>query len=474
MTEDTQTIERAYRVRAYPQKEQAARARRVAGARRFVWNWAFRRQDEHYQTTKQHLSWIDLSCEFTELKKQPDTTWLAELPREPFNQTLRDLHKAWAAFFKKKAKRPRKKKYGTVQSMRFTLDQRRTQVTYKGRYGYVQLDGVGKVKFKVSEKMVGRLRSVTLSTDRAGRWYLSFTADQVPAPARTCAAQDSVGVDRGIKSLLATSKGHKVPAPERLLKLHRAIRRHQRSYARGRVAAIRALGHDPSKKLPAGVYVKASNRMNRRTARIARLHGRIADLRRQILHQVSHEVTRDYQIICLENLNVAGMAQSLHRGFRRKVYEVGMGELRRQVEYKSAWRGRQAVVIDRFFPSSQLCSTPGCDYRNKDLTLKEREWTCPQCMTLHDRDINAARNIERAGLEQLFPTPRSGESDVRGEGARVIVELPVRPQGRTFRKDSGRKAVSQPTSEKRELGPQDASLGRRLIRQEPKSSERTA
>ena len=152
-------------------------------------------------------------------------------------------------------------------------------------------------------------------------------------------------------------------------------------------------------------------------------------------------------MIALESLNVQGLARTLHRGFRRRLHEAGLGELARQLAYKANWHRRTIVEIDPFFPSSQLCSTPGCDFRRAELSLRERHWRCPQCGVVHDRDVNAAINIEREAVRLLAATPRSGERNVRGEDAC----------------GSGASAlVAPPTSRKREPG-RHAALRQRSV-----------
>jgi putative transposase len=447
MTVAHPTRELCYRQRAYPNRGQASVLARLFGARRFVWNWAWRRQDEHYRRTKQHLSWVALSKQFTELRQAPDTAWLAELPREPFNQTLRDLNRAWQNFFRGTAERPRKKKFGTVQSARCTLDQRRQQVDRAA--GTVQLDVIGRVAFVVTRPLQGRLRSVTVSRDSAGRWFVCFTADGVPAREASRATTDAVGVDRGVKDVAVTSTGERVAATRRQQNAERALKRHQRAYARGYRAALARAGLDPSMPCPKGTRVAPSNRMRRRQQKIGRLQARLSDLRRESLHQASHRIVTDHQVIGVESLNLKAMAQSLRRGFRRRMHEAGMGELKRQIDYKAHWYGRTVVAVDPFFPSSQLCSTPGCDYRNKNLTRRERHWRCPQCGTVHDRDVNAAKNIEREGLRLLAETTlRSRGSDARGEAV-----------------CAGEASVSSgpPTSEKREPGRRAAERQRSVV-----------
>ena len=176
------TLERAYRVRLSPTAAQQRTLRRLFGARRFVWNWALQ-LDRALRAAGEPSGVTAWSAVFTALKREPATAWLAELPREPFNQTLRDLERAKRNFFAGPARPPRRKRFGTVDSARFTLDQRRQQVTLGERHGEVQIDGLGRVRFRRTQTMEGRLRSVTVRCDSAGRWFATFTADGVPKPA---------------------------------------------------------------------------------------------------------------------------------------------------------------------------------------------------------------------------------------------------------------------------------------------------
>ena len=186
MSEIPTTIERAYRVRLRLKPDQERTLSRLMGAKRMVWNWALRRKDEAWRADGTRLNAIALSREFTELRKVPGTEWLATLPREPFNQVLRDFDRAWKNFFAGRAKRLRRKKRGAVSAVRFTLDQRRQQVDREA--GVVQLDGVGKVRFRITEALQGRLRSVTVHRDSAGRWFATsqrstrFTKPLVASP----------------------------------------------------------------------------------------------------------------------------------------------------------------------------------------------------------------------------------------------------------------------------------------------------
>jgi len=419
---------------------------RLFGARRFVWNWAIRRKEDAWRADGTKLNAVSLSREFTQLKASPKTAWLAELPREPFNQTLRDFDKAWSNFFAGRAKRPHRKRFGTVNSARFTLDQRRDLVDREG--GRVQLDGIGKVRFRVSEAMPGRLRSVTVSRDPAGRWFGSFTADGVPALASRIGADaivDAIGIDLGLKDAAVISNGEthrKVAAPKHLAAQKKRLRRYQRSYCRQRDAAMVRQGLDPAKRIPKGTRITVSNRMRRRKAQIGALHAKIGDLRRNHQHQLTSSAVAGAAVIAIEDLNVKGMARGMgRRAFRRSVGDAGLGEIRRQLAYKATWRGRVLVAVGRFYPSSKTCSA--CGHVHAGLMLSDRHWTCIGCGAAHDRDINAAINIRREGLRLLAEgtgpegrTRRSRGTEARGEDTCAA---------------GGTLPVGQPTSLNREL-----------------------
>ena len=418
------TLERAYRLRAYPTRAQQRELGRLLGAARFVWNWALARRSQAYQADKSTLNWVALSREFTALKGAPETAWLAELPREPFNQVLRDQERAFANFFAKRAKYPRFRRRGGKASVRFTLDQRREQVARgadKARWAYVALPGLGRVKLRRTEALLGRLRSVTLARDGAGRYFAAITADAVPRAEPARASVDAVGVDVGLRSLAVVHDGkqaRQVPAPKALAGKLARLRRYQRRQSRQLAAQMRAQGLDPTHPCPKGVRLGVSRRRHRTQRRIAREHARIADLRRDALHRATSGIVREAKVIAIESLRVKAMARGMgRRAFRRGVADAALGELRRQITYKGAWAAREVVLIDTFYPSSKTCS--GCGALNVRLKL-QKYWLCPACGAQHDRDVNAAKNLRAEGLRVLSTrgsSPATGkrpESDARG------------------------------------------------------------
>ena len=422
---EPKTRERAYRLRCYPSARQRRVLGRLFGASRFVWNWALARRTSAYHGDQTRLNWISLSREVTALRQAPETHWLTELPREPFNQVLRDQERAFQNFFARRARYPRYRRRGRAERVRvrFTLDQRREQVERDAtpRWAFVNLPGVGRVKLRRTEGLQGRLRSVTLSRDGAGRYFASICADQVSQAVWPEPQCEVVGIDLGLRDLAVVSDGahvHTLRAPKALqLKLTR-LRRYQRRQSRQLAAQMRAQGLDPDKPCPKGVRLGMSHRRARTRARIARLHGRIGDLRRDALHRVSTALVGQARILVLEDLNVKALARGGHqRGFRRAMGDVALGDLRRQIRYKADWAGRQVIEIDRYYPSSKRCFE--CGTVNAALGGAKR-WACPACGVCHDRDENAAKNIRAEGLRQLAAASSLATGKGPGSHARGV------------------------------------------------------
>jgi len=423
---EEQTIQRAYRMRVYPTAAQSAVLGRLLGATRFVWNWALERRNTAWREREERITWKVMSRDVTALRRAPETAWLSDLPRDPIIQVLRDQERAFANFFAKRAKYPRFKSRQDHRSLRFVLDQRRSQVERgEGRWALVDLPGLGALKLRRSEDLVGRLRSVTLRCDGAGRWFAALTADGVPAPAWSEAIVAAVGLDAGLRDLLVVSDGvseRRVPAPKALAGKLAKLRRYNRRQSRQMEAQKRVQGLDPAKPCPKGVRLGVSGRRRRTQQRIARLNTRIADVRRNATHEATSAIVCEAQVICIEDLSVKGMVRGMRRSFRRSVADANLGEVRRQLEYKAQWHGRTISVVDRFYPSSKTCSD--CGEVNAGLQLAKKNWNCPQCGQRHDRDTNAAKNIRSEGLRllgavSLPATPRSGESNARGVGITV-------------------------------------------------------
>ena len=207
-------------MRVYPSPAQARVLAQLLGATRHVWNWALERRTRAYREAGESLNWFTLSRELTVYRRRENRAWLAALPRDPLVQVLRNQERAFAAFFAKHSAYPTFKRKGGPASVRFTLDQRRQQVRDDGgRWARVSLPGVGELKLRRTEPLVGRLRSITLQRDGAGRWFAALTADQVPAPVVTMPSEHAVGLDAGLRELLVVAGDagvRRVPAPKAL------------------------------------------------------------------------------------------------------------------------------------------------------------------------------------------------------------------------------------------------------------------
>jgi len=357
---------RAFRYRFYPSPEQEAILARTFGCVRYVYNWALDLRRSAYQERQSRLSYGDTSAALTALKHQPDTAWLGEVSSVPLQQALRHLSRAFQNFFAGRAAYPRFKTKRGKQSAEFT------------RSGFRWLDGklyLAKMEqpldIRWSRHFSGEPTTVTVSKDPAGRYFVSFLVEEDVAPKPF--TPSTVGIDLGLEHTVTLSTGEKVGN-------ERFLQRDLRKLARAQQYLSR----------------KQKGSRNREKARlqVARIMARIADRRRDFLHQLSTRLINENQVICAESLVVKNMMQN--HSLARAIGDAGWGELLRQLDYKARWYGRILVQVDRFYPSSKTCSN--CGHLLGSLDLGVRIWTCPECGVTHDRDVNAARNIRAAGL----------------------------------------------------------------------------
>lgn len=342
--------------------------RQTFGCVRFVYNRGLDIKSRAWSTESKNVSQAELSRQLTQWKKEQETSWLSDVPSQVLQQSLRNLESAYSNFFKKRAKYPRFKKRGGKQTARFTNQ----SVRFKD--GQVYLPKMSEPLNIVWSRPLPEnytLNSVTVSLDKSGRWFVSFNLIEEieELPQRT----ERVGVDLGITSLATLSTGEKIANQkfeqkdrERLAKAQRRLSKKQ----------------------------KGSKNRDKARNKVARIYARMTDRRIDTLHKITTRLVRENQTIAIEDLNVAGMTKN-HK-LARAISDASFGEFRRQLEYKSDWYGRELIVVDRFFPSSKTCHECG-SYQEK-MPLNIREWTCPDCGTVHDRDVNAAKNILAAGL----------------------------------------------------------------------------
>ena len=317
----------------------------------------------------------------TALKSQPETLWLKEAHSQMLQQALKDVDRAFRDFFEKRSRFPRlrSKKAGHFT---FRIPQR-----VRIEDGKVYVPKVGWVRIRQSRELKGTTMSATFKRDGTGHWYVALTTEFKMPDARPPAPANPVGVDLGVKDLFVLSDGKRVPAPHFARRAERRLRRSQK---------------DLSRMKP------DSRRREKAMRRVARVHRKVSNQRNDLLHKLTTDLTREYDCVCVEDLNTKGLAKTK---LSRSVLDAAFGEFLRQVEYKATWSFKRSVRVGRFFPSTKLCSE--CGKVNVNVTLSDRTWVC-DCGTQHDRDLNAARNILAEGM-RLVAAGQTETPNARGE-----------------------------------------------------------
>ena len=384
------TVQRAHKLRLYPTAEQRRRLDAYFGAARWVWNRALEFRSKAYRRRGESVTGTDFSRLLTRLKHTSRYGWLCETPATVLTQKLRDQDQAFRNFFDDRAGYPKFRKRRAEQSIRFQLDQRRIERTFDANDRRLVLPGLGRLKLKWSRRphcprctdepgcsRCPKPKMVTLRRDAAGRYFVSFMVEEALAASRTAPAPNAIGaVDLGLSSLIVDAEGHRVAPLRALQQRLRQLRRADRVLKRRR---------------------RGSGRYRAQQRRIARLHAKVADARANFLHQASRRIVDENQVLVTETLNVRGMMRN--RCLARAIADAGWGELRRQIAYKAQWAQRTHIEVDPWFPSTRRCSA--CHAHSEGLTLADRHWRCGSCGAEHDRDVNAACNLEQEGLRLL-------------------------------------------------------------------------
>ncbi|MCX5357871.1 transposase [Streptomyces sp. NBC_00124] len=362
-------VKRAFKYRFYPSDAQAAELVRTFGCVRKVYNLALAARTEAW-ARRERVDYNATSAMLTAWKRTEELAFLNEVSSVPLQQTLRHLQSAFTHFFAKRAKYPRLKSRKTSRkSAEYTTS------GFRLRDGALTLAKMADPLDVVWSRPLpegAKPSTVTVSQDPAGRWFVSILCEDPlvkPLPATDAA----IGIDVGLNHLLALSTGEKIANP-----------RHER---RDRTRLAKA-------QLELSRKAKGSANRAKARRRVARVHARIADRRRDLLHQLTTRLVRENQTLVIEDLTVRTMVKN--RQLARAIADAGWREFRCLLEYKAAWYGREVIAVDRFFPSSKLCS--GCGSLREKLPLSVRTWTCGNCGTAHDRDVNAAKNLLAAGL----------------------------------------------------------------------------
>ena len=397
-----EVTKRAFYLRSYPLKDQEDLLRRTIGCCRLVYNKALAVRRDAWDKDKRSIGYIETSRMLTAWKKQLDLAFLNEAVAVPLQQALRHLHTAYTNFFKKRASYPAFKRKGHGGSAEFT----RSAFRWDAQTQTLTLTKMDKpLPIRWSRPLPSGVEpsTVTVSLDAAGRWHVSLLCEDAsiqPLPP----LESAVGIDVGVSTLVAISTGETI-----------ANRRHDERLMSRKKKLSRSLSR---KK-------KGSKNWNKTRQKLARNHAHATDRRLDDTHKLSTRLVRENQVIVVEDLCLASMVRN--RKLARVLYDAGLGELIRQLEYKSRWYGRNFLKIDRFYPSSKRCSC--CGHVLDRLDLGVRHWTCPACEAEHDRDINAARNILAAGLAVTACGP-----DVRRHILRTMELLGLKQESSSVKK----------------------------------------
>lgn len=360
----------AHRIRLSPNNVQGTYLARAAGTARFAYNWALAEWQRQYEACKVDPSLpkpnaAALARQLNTIKRT-EFPWMLEVTKNAPQMAIIQVGHAFENFFTKRASYPVFRKRGLDDRFALTNDQFRVEDRR------IRIPKLGWVRMREALRFSGRIVSASISRG-AGHWYVSITVHTPDLPLPLAENQGAVGVDLGIAALATLSTGEKFAGPKAL---------------RTQLVRLRRLSRALSRK------VKGSCNRAKARLKLAKLHARIASIRRDSLHQLSTSITRRFHTIGIEDLNVKGMLAN--RRLARAIADMGWSELCRQLKYKSAWRGGQVVTADPWCPSSKTCS--GCGLRLDALDLGTRLWICPGCGILHDRDINAAINLKNMAV----------------------------------------------------------------------------
>ena len=365
---------KAYKYRIYPTKTQITLIEKHFGSTRFLYNYFLDYRQKEYAKGNKKVGYIITQAELTKLKKLDEYKWLNECGSQSLQMALRDLDSAFTRFFKKQGGYPKyKTKKHTHQS--FTAPQNIKVANNRVYLPKFTKDGL-KVKLHRDILENATLKQATISRQNNQYFVSILVDDKIPIP-KPIKAKTAVGLDMGITDLIITSDGKKYENKKYFIKSQKRLKKLQRRL---------------SKKQ------KGSKNRQKAKLRVQKLHTKVTNQRKDYLHKISNEITNQYDIICLETLNIKGMIRNKH--LSKSITDVAWSEFMRQLEYKASWRGKTIIKIDKWFPSSQICSYCGANTGKKPLNI--RKFDCPHCNTKDiDRDVNASINIRNYGLGQV-------------------------------------------------------------------------
>ena len=363
---------KAYKYRIYPNNEQKAQIAKTFGCCRFVYNHTLAYRKEIYEKEKKSVSKTDCNnyCN-RELKK--DYEWLKEVDKFALTNAIYNMDSAYQKFFKEYAGYPKfKSKHDSHKS--YTTNFTNGNIAVDFGNVKIKLPKLKEVKAKLHRNFSGQIKSATVSQTPSGKYYVSILVETEHEELQH--TNHNTGLDLGIKDICITSNGKKYENPKTIRKYEKKLAKLQRQLAHKK---------------------KRSQNYNKIKKKIALCHEKITNSRKDYLHKISHEIISENQVIVSENLQIQNMVKDHH--LAKAISDVSWYEFSRQLKYKSNWKGKTFHKINKWFPSSQICNC--CGYNDGKHGLDIREWTCPNCGTKHDRDVNASINILNKGIGEL-------------------------------------------------------------------------
>ncbi len=359
-------INKTYRFRIYPNKEQEVLLNKHFGCSRFIYNYFLNERKEQYRMYKKSDNYYTQAKTLTDLKKQDDNIWLKEVNSQTLQFALRSLDTAYVNFFRGNAQFPKFK--SRKHKNTFTVPQ----------FGKIEDDRIVLPKFKdgikvkLHREVKGEIGKISITKTPTGKYYVSiFTEQEVVDLTKT---NRQVGIDLGLKDFVITSDNKKFKNNRYTKKYEKKLKKAQQHLSRKQ---------------------KGSNEFEKQKLKVAKIHEKIASCRLDALHKVSKELVESYDLISIEDLNVKGMIKN-HK-LSKHIADVSWGNFVTLLQYKCDWYGKELIKVNRFYPSSKTCGD--CGWINRELKLSDREWTCNSCGVVHDRDTNASRNILKEGLK---------------------------------------------------------------------------
>lgn len=357
---------KAVKIRLYPTQEQKAKFARDFGSVRWLWNYYLDLTNKTYKETGKGINRLQLQSLLPDLKKSEETKWLSEVYSQCLQVVSFNLSSAFTNFFERRSSYPCFKSRHGKQSIAYPQN-------VKIEENYLKLPKFGKVYAKFHRPVEGKIKTVTITRNCSNQYYASILVEDGREKPTPSTEGKAIGIDLGLSHFAITSEGNKFSNPKWFKKHERNLKIKQQKLSRKQ---------------------KGSNNRNKARIAVAEVHNKIVNCREDFHHKLSRRIVDENQVICVENLAVRNMVKN--RKLSKAISQVGWGQFCTMLKYKAEGEGKVYVEVDRFFPSSKTCNN--CLFQVRNLPLEVREWKCPSCNTIHDRDVNAARNIKDEGL----------------------------------------------------------------------------